>query len=151
MKKITIYPFLASASVFGATAFVSSLLFSLYGGDSLLRSDNTYVIGFVLAFFNSVAGLIYFILREIKLNWLKPIPGLASYYLLLVIFFLYIEYLGGEGAGFGFLAIALLALAFPILLIQVYYSSNSKHLYVGFIGGVIYIFGYIFVVVKYYI
>lgn len=151
MKKFTRHPFLASASVFGATAFVATLLFSHFNGwGDLLRSDNPYIYGFALASFNAFAGLIYFILRDVELRWLKPIPGLLVYYFLIVVFFLYAEYIGGEVAGFGYLFIKFIVLAFPVLFLHILFASNHKLLYVGISGGVIYLLAFAFVVLAYY-
>lgn len=151
MNKLTIYPFLASASTFGATAFVTVLLLSVFFGMNPMRSDDPYIIGFALASFNTMAALIFFILREIKLKWLEPEPSLLSFYLLLIIFSLFVEYKGGEGAGYGYIFLISLALSSPILLIFIFYSKHRKLLYIGMTGGLIYFFGYLFISLHYYI
>ena len=71
------------------------------------------------------------------------------YYFLIVVFFLYAEYLGGEVAGFGYLFIRFIVLALPVLFIHILFSSNHKLLYVGISGGVIYFLAYSFVVLAY--
>lgn len=145
MRKLTIYPFLISTSVFGITACVTAVLYSLSSGDNLLKSDDPYVLGLVLACVNAIAALIFFILGEIKITFFKPIPSLIIYYCLLTIYSLFLEYIGGEASVYGYIFLASIALSLPILLMFLVYSDKHMIIYTGIVSGLIYLIGYTYV------
>lgn len=145
MNKITTYPFVVSAGLFGMVAFIAALLYSLILGANLTYSDDPYIIGFFLACVNALAALVYFVLKEVKLKWFKPTISVVIYYCLLTIYFLFIEYIGGEASGYGYFFLTAMVLSLPILLIFIIYSSSRRTVYAGILSGLIYFIGHAYV------
>jgi len=143
MNKLTTTPFIASISLFGIIAFVVVFASSALSAKVLIGSDDPYILAFAFSCIITLAGFIFFTLKEINLRWLKPTPSILAYYLLLIIYAFLIEYNGGEGAGIGYVFIFGVIVLTPILFIFICYSNNSKLLLLGFLSGLIYLIGYL--------
>jgi len=143
VNNLTAFPFLASISLFGTIAIIVVSAYSALNSEAPIKSDDPYIIAFAFSSIMTFTGFIFFVLKELELKWLKPIPSLLTYYLLLIIFSFLVEYNGGEGAGFGYLFITGIALLTPILLIFICYSNNSKLLFFGLICSLLYLIGYL--------
>lgn len=145
LNKISTYPFAASTGLFGGVALIATLLYALIIGDSLTHSDDPYIIGLVLACVTAIASLIYLLLKELKLNWLKPTQSIGIYYALLASYCIFIEYIGGEGSDYGYFFLSCIALSSPAFILLVIYPASNRAINYGIISGVIYLLGYIYV------
>lgn len=143
--KISTYPFTVSAALFGIVALTTALLYSLIMGDSLIRSDDPYIIGLVVSAITSIASLIYFSMKELDIKWLNSNYCITIYYVLLSAYCLFIEYIGGEASGYGYFFLSAIAMSFPAFIVVAYYPAVSEFKKYGFIGGAVYFSGYIYV------
>lgn len=145
MNKITKKPFVSSISLFGLTAFITSVSYSLTMGNSLIYSDDPYIIGFALACITAFGSFIYFSTNEFGIKFIKPISSLLVYYLLISIYCLTVEFIGGEASGYGYLFLTIIILSLPVLILFIIYSYSYRVIYAGVFSGVIYFLGYIYV------
>jgi len=143
--KISPYPFTVSASLFGIVALIAAILYSLIMRDSLLRSDDPYIIGLVMAVITLLATLTYLLLKELELKWLNPNYCATIYYVFLSVYCLFIEYIGGEASGYGYFFLSAIAMSFPAFIVVVYFPVISKFKKYGFLAGALYFTGYIYV------
>lgn len=141
--KISLYPFIVSAALFGFVSLVVSILYSLIMGDRLMQSDDSYIIGFILAAVTSVALLIYLLLKELKVKWAPANYCATGYYLLISAYCLFIEYIGGEASGYGYFFLLGIFASFPAFILVVYCPSVIKFKKYGFLCAMLYLVGYI--------
>jgi hypothetical protein len=142
MKIISSFPFIASVSLFGMVAFFAVLLYSLIKGASLVHSDDPYIIGLVLGCVNALGALIYLVLNEVNIKWLKPITSMIIYYCLIAAYCLIVEYIGGEASGYGYFFLTAIVLSIPVLLIFIIYVGSRRVFYTGIVSGLLYFVGY---------
>ncbi len=145
MKRLSTFPFIASFGLFGLVAFIAATIHAVVFWENLISSDDPYIIGFFLACVTAIASLIYFLLCELKIKWLKPTQTVVIYYTLWVAYCLIIEFIGGEASGYGYFFLISIALSLPILILFIIYSERREAIYTGIFGGLIYFIGYTYV------
>ncbi len=143
--KITSFPFTVSAALFGVVALTATLVYSLIIGASLIRSDDPYIIGLVLASITALASFMYLLLKEIKFRWLNANYCIAAYYAILTAYCMLIEYIGGEASGYGYFYLSSIALTIPAFLLVVLCRRIKKYIRYGILSGLLYLAGYIHV------
>jgi len=147
MFKSTLKDFIKISCVFGVIALVATLTGSVITGDSLMTSDNPYLMGYFFASLNTIAALIYFLVKKISVKHRNAITSIVVYFLVFVTYCFLIEFSGGEAAGWGYMMLIGAVIFLPVFIILIRYSNTLTFRIIGLTSLVIFLAGYIHMII----
>ena len=135
---------LQTLPLFGMISLTSGIIYGVFFDKRpLLKTDDPYIIGAFFAMIQSIGSLIYFTSRYYSSRYVKPGLFYFIYILLYVLLLLYLElFIGGEGAGYGYLIITGILSTFPLALLYFRFYQKQAVLISGYISLAFFLAGF---------